>query len=233
MRKPLLALLTLALAAPFAPLAQAHTAGDIIIRGGAATVDPHEDSSRISTTATGAIGDTSAGVDSSTQLGLTGTYMFTDHLGIELLAATPFSHDISVSGLDAALGAANGTFDGSFADAKQLPPTLSLQYYPLDSQSKVQPYVGAGLNYTLFFDEGLTSRQKTNGFSNLELDDSFGLALQAGMDVMLTDNILVNAAVWYIDIDTQATAEHSALGKVKVDVDIDPWVYMVGLGYKF
>ncbi|MES2817950.1 MAG: OmpW family outer membrane protein [Pseudomonadota bacterium] len=230
MRTPLFALLTLALAAP---LAQAHSAGDIIVRGGAATVDPREDSSRISTAATGAIAGTSAGVDSSTQLGLTGTYMLTDHLGIELLAATPFSHDISVSGIDAALGVASGTFDGRFADAKQLPPTLSLQYYPLDPKSTLQPYVGAGLNYTLFFDEGLTGRQKGNGFSNLELDNSFGLALQAGMDLMLTDQVLLNAAVWYIDIDTQATAEHSVLGKVKVDVDIDPWVYMVGLGYTF
>jgi len=224
------ALLALALAAP---LAQAHQAGDLIIRGGAASVDPQEDSSRISTAASGPIAGTSAGVDSSTQLGLTGTYMLTDHVGIELLAATPFDHDLSVQGIDAALGAPAGTFDGNFADAKQLPPTLSVQYYPLDPQARLQPYVGAGLNYTVFFDEELSARQQTNGFSQLELDDSLGLALQAGLDLMLSEHILLNAAFWYLDIDTSASARHSALGKVKVDVDIDPWVYMLGLGYRF
>lgn len=215
------------------PTAFAHQAGDIIVRAGAATVDPQEDSSRISTSATGSINGTSAGVGSSTQLGLTGAYMITDHVGIELLAATPFSHDISVKGIDAALGTPQGTIDGSFADVKQLPPTLSLQYYPMEASSAFQPYVGAGLNYTLFFDDSLTSRQKNNGFSNLDLDNSVGLAFQVGADYMLTDHILLNAAVWYIDIDTTATADHNALGKVKVDVDVDPFVYMVGLGYKF
>jgi outer membrane protein len=223
-------LLALAVASP---LAFAHQAGDIIVRAGAATVDPQEDSSRISTAATGSIDGTSAGVGSSTQLGLTGAYMITDHVGVELLAATPFSHDISVKGIDAALGTPQGTIDGSFADVKQLPPTLSLQYYPMEASSVFQPYVGAGLNYTLFFDDSLTSRQKANGFSNLDLDNSVGLAFQVGADYMLTDNILLNAAVWYIDIDTTATADHNQLGKVKVDVDVDPFVYMVGLGYKF
>ena len=233
MKKTLLATSILAIALT-APLAHAHKAGDIIVRAGAATVDPKEDSSRISTAATaGPVAGTSAGVDSNTQLGLAAAYMLTDHVGIELLAATPFSHGISVKGIDAALGAPNGTFDGSFADIKHLPPTLSVQYYPMSSESKVQPYVGAGINYTMFFDEDLTSRQKGNGFSNLQLDDSIGLALQAGVDVMLTENLLFNAAVWYADIDTKATADHSTLGKVKVDVDIDPFVYMVGLGYKF
>ncbi|MBP8185877.1 MAG: outer membrane beta-barrel protein, partial [Pseudomonas sp.] len=166
MRKSLFTASLLALTIA-SPLALAHQAGDIIVRGGAATVDPQEDSSRISTSATGSIDGTSAGVGSSTQLGLTGTYMLTDHVGIELLAATPFSHDIRVKGIDAALGTPAGTIDGSFADVKQLPPTLSLQYYPMESSSAFQPYVGAGLNYTLFFNEDLTSRQKANGFSGL------------------------------------------------------------------
>lgn len=224
MRKSLFtaSVLAMALAAPFA---QAHQAGDIIVRAGAATVDPHEDSSTISTAATGSLAGTKATLDSDTQLGLTGTYMLTDHVGIELLAATPFQHQVSIKGMPLGL-------DGKLADVKHLPPTLSVQYYPLDASSQIQPYVGAGLNYTMFFDEELTGQRKDQGFSNLELDDSWGLALQAGVDFMLTDNVLLNAAVWYIDIDTTATAD-SVFGKVKVDVDVDPWVYMVGLGYKF
>lgn len=224
MRKSLLALSILATALA-APLAHAYQAGDIILRAGAATVDPHEDSSTISTAATGSLAGTKATLDSDTQLGLTGTYMLTDNLGIGLLAATPFQHQVSIKGMPLGL-------DGKLADVKHLPPTLSLQYFPLAASSRLQPYVGAGLNYTVFFDEDLTGQRETQGFSNLELDDSWGLALEAGVDYMLTDSLLLNATVWYLDIDTTATAD-SAFGKVKVDVDVDPWVYMVGLGYKF
>ena len=227
MRKLPLTAALLALTA-VSPLALAHQAGDIIIRAGAATVDPHEDSGNISAAAAGGkVAGTKATVDSDTQLGLAAAYMITDHVGIELLAATPFNHRIGVKGL--------GALDGKLADVKQLPPTLSLQYYPLNPQSRIQPYVGAGINYTLFFDEDLTSSRKSaagGGFSNLSLDDSWGYAFQAGVDYQLTDHLLFNAAIWYADIDTKATAD-SALGRVKVDVDIDPWVYMVGLGYKF
>jgi outer membrane protein len=206
-----------------APLAQAYEAGDVIVRAGAATVDPHEDSSTLKLN--GATLGGQATVDSDTQLGLTGTFMLTDNLGIGLLAATPFQHQVGVKGL--------GALDGKLADIKHLPPTLSLQYFPLAASSRLQPYVGAGLNYTTFFDEDLTSQREGQGFSNLELDDSWGLALEAGVDYMLTDNLLVNATVWYLDIDTTATADLAGAGQVKVDVDIDPWVYMVGLGYKF
>lgn len=222
MRKSLLSasILAMALAAPFA---HAYQAGDIILRAGAATVDPHEDSSALKLN--GATLGGQATVDSNTQLGLTGTYMLSDNLGVGLLAATPFEHSVGVKGL--------GGLDGDLADIKHLPPTLTLQYFPLDKSSRLQPYVGAGLNYTTFFDEDLTSQREAQGFSNLELDDSWGLALEAGVDYMLSDSLLLNASVWYLDIDTTATTDLAGAGKVKVDVDIDPFVYMVGLGYKF
>lgn len=227
MRKSLFtaSLLALAVAAPFA---NAFEAGDIIVRAGAVTVDPQEDSGDISTAATGPLPGNTATLDSDTQLGLNFAYMVTDNIGIELLAATPFSHSVGVKG-----AVVEGLVpSGKLADIKHLPPTLSAVYYPLDKNSAFQPYVGLGINYTMFFDENLTSEAEAATFSNLELDDSWGLAYQLGMDYMLTENVMLNAQVRYIDIDTQATAD-SALGKVKVDVDVDPFVYMVGLGYKF
>lgn len=224
MRKTLFtaSVLAVALAAPFA---QAHQAGDVILRAGAITVEPREDSGNVFTSITGAITGSKATLDSDTQLGLNFAYMVTDKLGVELLAATPFEHSVGLSGMPLGL-------DGDFADVKHLPPTLSLVYYPLDTKSAFQPYVGLGVNYTVFFDEELNSRRKGEQFGNLELDDSWGLAAQVGMDFMLTDQLMLNAQVRYIDIDTEATAD-SAFGKVKVDVDVDPMVYMVGLGYKF
>lgn len=215
-------LLALAIAAP---LAHAHQAGDIIVRAGAITVDPQESSSDIWVGALGTdVAGTKATLDSDTQLGLNFAYMLTNHIGIELLAATPFSHNVGVKGL--------GGLDGNLGELKHLPPTLSVVYYPLDSSSAFQPYVGAGINYTWFFDTKLSSEAEGKGFSGLDMKDSWGLAAQVGMDYMLTDNIMLNAQVRYIDIETTGTTNFGG-SKVKVDVDVDPFVYMVGLGYKF
>ena len=228
MNKSLLSasLFALALSAPL--VAHAHEAGDIIVRAGVAHVEPNEDSGEVKLDGTKVSG-TKATLDGDNQLGLTFAYMLTPHIGLELLAASPFSHTVSVKGLGAGL-------DGKLADVKQLPPTLSLQYYPMEPSSKFQPYAGIGINYTTFFDTDLTGTRKSEGFSNLKLKDSFGLAAQVGMDYMLTDRVMLNASVWYVDIDTDASVDGpSALsvGKTKVSVDIDPWVYMVGVGYKF
>ena len=228
MKKTLLATSILAIALT-APLAHAYKAGDIIVRAGAVTVDPHESSSDIWVGALNTdVPGTKATLDSNTQLGLTGTYMITDKVGIELLAATPFSHSVGVKGMPGAFAGLNG----KLADIKHLPPTLSAVYYPLDSSSAFQPYVGLGLNYTWFFDTELTSTAEGKGFSGFDLKDSWGLAGQVGMDYMLTDNLLFNAHVRYIDIETTGTTSFGGR-EVKVDVDVDPWVYMVALGYKF
>ncbi|MCX7079056.1 MAG: outer membrane beta-barrel protein, partial [Pseudomonas sp.] len=204
MHKSLLSasLFALALAAP---LAHAHQAGDFIVRAGAATTAPNEDSGELKLDGA-KISGTKATLTSDTQLGLAFAYMFTDHIGLELLAATPFQHEVGVKGLGPAL-------DGKLADIKQLPPTLSLQYYPLDASSKFQPYAGVGINYTMFFGEDLTSQRKNEGFSNLKMKDSVGIAGQLGFDYMITDHMLFNASVWYVDIDTQATVDGpTALG---------------------
>lgn len=220
MRNSILAASLLALAVA-SPAALAHKEGDIIVRAGAVTVDPHEDSGEINV---GGVpqGGTKATLDSDTQLGLNFAYMLTDHVGIELLAATPFSHDVGTKGL-------GGLKLGSI---KHLPPTLSAVYYPMESGSVFQPYVGLGLNYTWFFDTELTSEAEGQGFNGLDMDDSWGLAYQVGADYMLTDNLMLNAQVRYIDIDTTGTT-YAGPTKVEVDVDVDPFVYMVGLGYKF
>lgn len=226
MRKTLLAttLLAAAVAAPSA--AFAHQAGDIIVRAGAVTVTTHENSSKIKVNGASLAG-TKASLNDNTQLGLNFAYMVTDKIGVELLAATPFKHEVKVKGLGDGI-------DGKLGSIKHLPPTLSVVYYPLDGKSAFQPYVGAGINYTWFFDEKVSSRAKNSpvGFRNLSVDNSWGWAAQVGADYMLTDNILVNAQVRYIDIDTTAHV-NTDLGRAKVNLDVNPWVYMVGIGYKF
>ena len=232
MHKSLLSasLFALALAAP---LAHAHEAGDILVRAGAITVNPKADSGSVKVDQ-GPLAGTNLGgkatMSSDTQLGLNFAYMLTNHVGIELLAATPFEHDVKIknTGLDAA--------NGKLGTLKHLPPTLSVVYYPLDSKSAFQPYVGAGINYTWIYDEHVGSSAQGQGFNNFKAENSWGWAAQVGMDYMINDKWMINGQVRYIDISTKATVENSALPagtRAKVNVDVDPMVYMVGIGYKF
>jgi outer membrane protein len=186
--------------------------GDWIARVGAANVDPDASSDILD-----------IDVDDDTQVGLTFAYMVTDNIGVGLLAATPFEHTIVSKELDLKVGS-----------AKQLPPTLSLQYYFLGSDSKFRPYAGIGVNYTYFWDEDVAGEfEAVAGESSLSLDDSWGLSLQAGADYYINDKWLVNAAIWKLDIETDATVQTENLGRVDVSVDVDPWVYMIGIGYRF
>jgi outer membrane protein len=155
-------------------------------------------------------------------------YMLSDNLALEVLAATPFEHDLKAAGLSQF-----GFATTDLGSSKQLPPTVSALYFFGNSSSTVRPCIGVGINYTTFFSKDLSSSAKNElAASSLDLDDSVGLSLRAGIDVILSDNWLLNASVWNIDIDTDASF-NSALGKVKVGVDIDPWVYMISLGYRF
>ena len=202
--------------------AAAYEPGDLVFRAGPVNVNPDSSSGPIRLGGN-AIGGTSVDVDDDTQLGLTFTYMLRDHLAVGLLAATPFKHDISENGVG---------FD-NVGSTKHLPPTLTLQYFPAARGAAFQPYVGAGVNYTTFFSEE-TSDELTAalGESDMSLDDSFGLALEAGFDYSINDKWSFNAAVWMLDIDTDATID-TAAGRVEVDVEIDPIVYMAGVGYRF
>jgi outer membrane protein len=203
-------------AALVSPSVFAHKQGDFVLRVGAASVVPNDSSDKI-------LGSQEElEVDSNTQLGLTFGYMFTDNISFEVLAATPFSHDISTDLLGL----------GDIADTKHLPPTFMIQYYFGEPQSKIRPYVGAGLNYTTFFDEGFNSKGKAAGLSDLKLDDSFGLAANVGVDYMINDQWFLNASAWYANIETEATYKAGGV-KQKTDVEINPWVFMIGGGYKF
>ncbi|MFA7386197.1 MAG: OmpW family outer membrane protein [Thiohalobacteraceae bacterium] len=190
--------------------------GDILVRAGIAHVAPSGDSDEISAVAAGARVE----ADSSTSLGINFTYMATDNIGVELLAAWPFSHDIKAKGSISSLG--------KIGETDHLPPTLTLQWH-FAPTSNIRPFVGAGLNYTNFFSEDTKGALGTH---NLKLDDSWGYALEAGVDVDLNSKWFVSGQVWYMDIDTEATLS-GPVHNTQFDVEIDPWVVMIGLGTKF
>ncbi|MFT5705707.1 MAG: outer membrane protein [Shewanella sp.] len=201
------------LSAGFTASVSAHQAGDIIVRAGAVVVVPNESSPVVANIAEFA-------VSNNTQLGLNFGYMLTDNIGIELLAATPFSHDISLGAL------------GKIAETKQLPPTLVAQYYFGSSDSKLRPYIGAGVNFTNFFDNEFNQDAKDAGLSDLSMSNSWGVAAQVGIDYQVNKNWLVNASVWYAQISTDVKFNLGAEAQ-NVETDIDPWVYMVSIGYTF
>ena len=123
--------------------AMAYEAGDILMRVGTATVAPESTSDDIDQVA-----GAQASANDNTQLGISGTYMITNNIGVEVLGATPFTHKLT----------GKGGLDGvNIGEVKHLPPTVSAQYFFMDSKSALQPYVGAGLNITVFFDEKVHS----------------------------------------------------------------------------
>jgi len=141
------------------------------------------------------------------------TYFLTDNISVEaILGAT--QHQIRAQG---------GGTDVAVHETWVLPPVVTLQYRPMP-EARVSPYVGAGINYMLFF-EG----KDQNGFT-VDLEDGFGYALQAGADIALTGPWTLNLDVKKVWFETEATINGGALTS---DVNLDPWVVSVGFGRKF
>ncbi len=201
----------------------AASAGDWIVRGSIANVSPNDDTGNVSGPLSGALAGAEVDVESQTALGVTGAFFMTGNIAVELLASSEFEHDLSIDG-----GALDGADLGSI---KHLPPTLSVQYH-FDTGTAFRPYVGAGLNYTIFTDEDVAGDAAAAGVTDLDLDNSTGGAVQAGVDYELGNGWLINAGIRYIDIDTTAEVS-TATGTTDVDVEIDPWVTNIGIGYRF
>lgn len=195
--------------------------GDVLIRVRAIDVIPNEDSGSILPAFPGE----GVSVNDSFAPEIDFTYMATDHFGLELIAATTKHHASGVSGTTGGLGRLASTW--------VLPPTLTAQYHFVP-EGKVRPYVGAGVNYTIFYNEKASDALTAAvGPTTVSLSDSFGWAAQAGVDIELTEKIFLNLDVKYIDIDTTATLNTTAAGTQKVRINLDPLVVGVGVGMKF
>ena len=193
------ALLTSALALGAAP-ALAQSQGDWTVGFGVSNINPKSDN--------GTIAGFDVDVDDATRPIFTVEYFMWDNIGIELLASTPFKHDISLDG-------------NKVASTKHLPPTLSLNYH-IPTQSAWKPYIGAGVNYTIFWDESLSG-------GNLDLDNSWGFAVQAGLDYQIRSDSAIRFNVRYIDIDADAKVNGTSVGTAK----IDPVVFSVSYVHRF
>lgn len=202
----LVAGLAAALSLAAAP-AMAQSKGDWTVSAGVHQVAPKSNNGSL------AGGTLKVDVDNDIKPTITGEYFIADNLGIEVLAALPFKHDINIAGM------------GRVGSTKHLPPVVTLQYH-FNSQGKVSPFLGAGVNYTTFFSE------ETSGAlagSTLKLDDSWGLAAHAGLDFAVSDNGALRVDVRWMDIDSKVKLDGQKLGTV----DIDPLAYGVSYVFKF
>ncbi len=210
-------------------VAVAHEAGEVVLRVGVVHADPDVSSSKIKEEGWGRIPGTSVDVKSSTQVGLTGTYMIMPHFGLEASITTPFSHKLRDRwgpGESYNLG-----------KASRLSPTVTAQFFFLNPRSAFQPYVGLGLNYTMFYNEKVSDEAKRDwGASDLSMKNSIGVVAQIGMDYKFTNRISMNAAIWKMGMSSKVEWKEDWGGgtdKYKADVDINPWVYTLGVGFKF
>lgn len=139
------------------------------------------------------------------------TYFFSNNIAAELVLTYPQKVKITSGGAD-------------IGNVKALPPSLLLQYHFTD-MGPFKPYVGAGVNYTLFSD-----RKLNNGA--VEVDkSSFGYAAQIGFDYMLDKNLGLNVDLKYAKIETDVTVVASGAKAGKLD--LSPTMFGVGLTYRF
>jgi outer membrane protein len=142
------------------------------------------------------------------------SYFLTDNIAFELIAATT-KHKVDTTNIN-------------MGSIWLLPPTLTVQYHFLP-KSRISPYVGAGLNYTLFYNA------KKGDLASVKYENSLGYALQAGVDIAVSGPWSVNFDVkkLWLDTDVKGTLADATSTQVKADVDINPWIFGIGVGYRF
>ena len=197
--------------------------GDIILRGGAGLIFPNDDSDDL-TSVPGA----TVGVDNSTTFAFTAGYMFHDNLAIELLGIWPANHEVEGEGILPGLGITD------VGELDIFPPTLSVNYYFMPKQ-KFHPHIGVGINYSVYWDTSASSQTKAvlGQGTDLDISHSVGWAVNVGADYDLNDRVFLTANLWYVDIEAEASLKSTALGKLDVDVDVDPLVALIGIGVRF
>jgi outer membrane protein len=146
------------------------------------------------------------------------TYFFNDNLAVELFCCFA-KHSVDGTGAIAGLG--------EIADTWIFPPALTAQYH-FNSGGKFKPYVGAGLQYIAFFNEG--TGQNRLGAANVSIDDALGFTLQAGLDISMGNGWYLNADVKKTWLDTEISWAGTG---VTADADLDPLIVSAGFGYRF
>ncbi|MBU0603179.1 MAG: outer membrane beta-barrel protein [Gammaproteobacteria bacterium] len=146
------------------------------------------------------------------------SYFFTPNIAAELILTYPQKHDVTLGGTD-------------IGSVKHLPPTLTLQYH-FNPTGTIRPYAGLGLNYTRFSSVKLDAGSVLGGSVPLKIDQSsFGWAAQIGADFQIAPQWFFNVDLKYVAIDTDIRVKAS--GAKVTQLNIDPLLFSVGVGYRF
>ncbi len=218
---------TVAMTAGFAavaPAAAGDYSGDFMIKAGVSGVLPNSDFEGLNLNGVPlpAFAGDIAEVDDSWVPSLTLTYFATKNIGVELFCC------FAQHGIEAKGALANALVNDELGETMIFPPILTLQYH-FDSFSGIKPYVGAGVQFIHFFDEG--SELAGN---DLEIDSAWGFSLQAGVDFELGSGWYAGADVRYTWLDTTATFTNTVNGnQLSTDLDLDPLIVSAHVGYRF
>jgi outer membrane protein len=194
----------------FGQAVRGKQAGDIVLGAGVIGVLP-QSGGRVS-----AIGGRPEASDTATgQLDL--TYFVMPQLSLNLIAATT-RHDVQVRG--SAIG------DVDLGRVWALPPTLTAQFHPFPA-SRISPYIGAGLNYTLFYGEG---GSRTAPVTKVDVKNDFGYAVNFGVDVELAPSWLLNFDAKKIWLNPGVSVNS---GAISARADLNPWVVGASVRYRF
>jgi outer membrane protein len=175
-----------------------------VLRFGAHVVDPKSHN--------GQLAGLKSSIDTDVKPSISLEYMFTPNWGVDVLGALPFKHEVKLAGQKA-------------ATTKQLPPTIGVNYHFLP-EATVSPFLGLGVNYTYFYDT--KGRGPLDG-ARVKIDNSWGVAAHAGLDVKLSQRWLLTADVRWIDIESDVHVNGAKVGKARVN----PLVYGLSFGYRF
>lgn len=197
MRKTTMMLAVAASAAFASQAALAYQAGDIYVRGSFEKADVTTDN----------ISDENA-------FYLSGGYLFHDKFGVELGVGESVEHDFfGLAGKDL------GTME-------RMPVNLLVNYYPLGGieESRVQPFVGLGVNYTRY-----SSIEENSAAYDIDIDDDYGVVGQVGVDLTLTSNLSATGYARWADVDAEVDNFGKDIGTTK----LDPVTVGAGLTYRF
>ena len=202
--KPLLPLL-IAAGLAVGALSNVHATDDPwVLRLGTHVINPQSNN--------GQLAGMHASIDSDTKPTVSLEYLVTPAWGVEVLAAVPFKHDITLNGEHT-------------ASTKQLPPVLGVNYHFMPD-AKVSPFLGVGLNYTRFFS---TRGEGPLQDAQVKIDNSWGAAAHAGLDIKLSSHWLITADLRWINIAGDVHVNGANVGKANVD----PLAYGLSVGYRF
>ncbi len=219
MKKILVGIATLLLSAQ--SYAAPHKAGDSLFRAGFSSTITTGSKTKVDFDDSN--NNYSLSMDEGYSLGLNFSYFFNRNWAVEVATSSPSKHNIELSGDDSST---------KFAEISNIPLIFSALYYP-DKDWDIKPYIGAGIHYTFFFADSFTTAGEALSFKSLDVSNSYGIALQAGVDYQITKSWSLNASTRFHTLSSDTSFDYKSEDKGSSSIDMNPWIISVMVGYQF